>query len=85
MAFHGGEYGHPERLSGLKQAMYVLSRLYDGAPEKSIVESCDKDRQVIEIWIEFLKERNWIIRDSSNTKWELTEDGKNQVTSYFLV
>jgi hypothetical protein len=84
-AFQNGEDSHPERLSGLRQAMYVLSQIQSGTTLDSIVRACDDDRQVIDIWITFLKERDWIVRDVSTDRWALTEKGKTQAKNYFLV
>jgi hypothetical protein len=65
--------------------MYVLSQIQSGTTVDSIVQACDDDRQVIDIWIAFLKERDWIVRDASTDRWVLTEKGISQVKNYFLI
>lgn len=75
----------PKKLSGLKQAMYILDCLHDGLSEGQIIASCDGDGQLVKIWIDFLKDNRWVIKDDANKRWVLTDKGKEQMISYYQV
>jgi hypothetical protein len=47
-------------LSGLKQAFYILKCISDGRTWNDIVEEFDDDEQLVSIWINYLKERNYL-------------------------
>jgi predicted transcriptional regulator len=51
--------------------------------EDQIIAKCDGDSQLVEIWIDFLAENRWIIKDSANKGWVLTDKGKQQMISYY--
>lgn len=63
--------------------MYILDCLHDGLIEDQIITKCDGDSQLVEIWIDFLAENCWIIKDSTNKRWVLTDKGKQQMISYY--
>ena len=48
--------------------MYILDCLHDGLIEDQIIANCDGDSQLVEIWIDFLAENHWIIKDSANKR-----------------
>jgi len=54
-------------------------------PEDKIVEKFDGDAQIVKIWIDFLKDNRWLIKDTVNNKWILTDKGKEQMISYYHV
>ena len=82
-AFQKADDHHPEQLSGLKQAMYVLQQIQSGATYDNIATALENDRQMTEIWISFLKDLNWIVRDETNNRWVLTERGRTRAANYF--
>jgi predicted transcriptional regulator len=53
--------------------------------EDQIIAKCDGDSQLVEIWIDFLTETRWIIKDSANKRWVLTDKGKQQMISYYQI
>ena len=63
--------------------MYILDCLHDGLIEDQIIANCDGDSQLVEIWIDFLAENRWIIKDSANKRWVLTDKGKQQMISHY--
>jgi hypothetical protein len=63
--------------------MYILDCLHDGLMEDQIIAKYDGDSQLVEIWIDFLTETRWIIKDSANKRWVLTDKGKQQMISYY--
>jgi predicted transcriptional regulator len=74
----------PQKLKGLRQAMYVLDCLHEGLGEDSIIDNCDGDSQVVKIWLDFLKDNRWVIRDDNN-RWLLTDKGRRQLASYYQI
>ena len=65
--------------------MYVLDCLHDGLSEDQIVKNCDGDAQIVKIWLDFLKDNRWVIRDETNDSWVLTDRGRQQMESYYQV
>ena len=63
--------------------MYILDCLHDGLMEDQIIAKYDGDSQLVEIWIDFLTETRWIIKDFANKRWVLTDKGKQQMISYY--
>jgi hypothetical protein len=51
--------------------------------EDQIIAKYDGDSQLVEIWIDFLTETRWIIKDFANKRWVLTDKGKQQMISYY--
>jgi hypothetical protein len=47
-------------LSRIKQAIYILRCISDGRTWNDIVEEFDDDEQLVSIWINYLKERNYL-------------------------
>ena len=47
-------------LSRIKQAIYILTCISDGRTWNDIVEDFDDDEQLVSIWINYLKERNYL-------------------------
>ncbi len=52
-------------LSRLRQAFYILKCISDGRTGKEIVEEFDGDEELVSIWINYLKERNYLNTDAS--------------------
>lgn len=47
-------------LSPLRQAFYILKLISEGRGRDEIVEEFDGDEQLVSIWINYLKERNYL-------------------------
>jgi hypothetical protein len=47
-------------LSRIKQAFYILKCISDGRTWNDIVKEFDDDEQLVLIWINYLKERNYL-------------------------
>jgi len=65
--------------------MYILDCLRDGLSEDQIVANCNSDAQLVKIWIDFLKDNRWVIKDDANNRRILTDKGKEQMISYYQV
>jgi predicted transcriptional regulator len=65
--------------------MFILDCLHESMPEDKIVEKFDGDAQIVKIWIDFLKDNRWLIKDTVNNRWILTDKGKEQMISYYHV
>lgn len=65
--------------------MYILDSLHEGTSEDKIVSNFDGDAQIVKIWIDFLKDNRWLIKDEVNNRWVLTDKGKEQMISYYHV
>ncbi len=65
--------------------MYILDCLHDGLSEDQIVANCNSDVQLVKIWIDFLKDNRWVIKDDANNGRILTDKGKEQMISYYQV
>jgi len=63
----------PVRLSGLKQASYVMQSLTEGKSSEEITASLGGDMQLVSMWISFLRHNNWIIADVNG--WAVTTKG----------
>jgi hypothetical protein len=59
----------PDYLSGLTGAIYILKCLSDGLSKDQIISDIfEGDRQLVFIWIEFLKNHHWLEEnENSNT------------------
>jgi hypothetical protein len=67
---------HPNTLSGLELAKFVLIRLVEDQNVKRIAEKFGNDIQFINDIVEFLKDIKWIKQDQINGLYEMTEAGK---------
>jgi predicted transcriptional regulator len=65
--------------------MYILDCLHDGLSEDHIIKNCDGDAQLVKIWMDFLKDNRWVIKDEPNHRWLLTDKGMRQMASYYQV
>ncbi len=57
---------NPVNLRGLKQALFVLQSLEQGKTADQIVDRFDGDRQLVEIWTNFLVHNQWIKLEVNN-------------------
>lgn len=68
----------PTKLSGLKQAAYVLGCLQEGLSEEAIGELLKSDPQLVRMWISFLIHNHWVenfMDDFDKRKWIVTDKG----------
>ncbi len=64
--------------------MYILDCLHDGLSEDQINNNCDGD-QIVKVWIDFLKDISWVLKDESNNRWVRTDKGRQQMISYYHI
>jgi hypothetical protein len=64
-------------LSRIKQAFYILRCISDGRTWNDIVEEFDDDEQLVSIWINYLKERNYL-----NASSEVTDQGHSFLRNF---
>lgn len=65
------------KLGGLKKAMYILQCLYRGQTRKQLVETFDGDEQLVDVWISFLMQYDWIEQQGeSDDRWSVTAKGR---------
>lgn len=64
---------HPERLLGLKQAVFVMKCLVDGHAEKEIANMLGGDKQLVSMWSLFLKHNGWM--EAEIEGWSITTKG----------
>jgi len=64
-------------LSRIKQAIYILRCFSDGRTRNDIVENFDSDEQLVSIWINYLKERNYL-----NASSEVTDEGHSFLRNF---
>jgi hypothetical protein len=63
----------PGRLSGLKQASFVMQCLTEGQSSEEIAASLGGDMQLVAMWISFLRHNHWMIADDKG--WAVTAKG----------
>ncbi len=63
-------------LGGLKKAMYVLRCLDKGQTRKQIVEALNGDEELVDIWISFLMQYDWIEQRNESDEWSVTPKGR---------
>jgi hypothetical protein len=64
----------PVRLAGLKQAVYVMDCLVKGHSEEQIAITLGDDKQLVSMWLLFLKHNHWI--EETMNGWSLTAKGR---------
>jgi hypothetical protein len=63
-------------LGGLKKAMFVLHCLDRGQTRKQIVEALNGDEELLDIWISFLMQYDWIEQHNETDEWSVTPKGR---------
>ena len=63
-------------LGGLKKAMFVFQCLERGQTMKQIVEALNGDEQLVNVWISFLMQYDWIEQHSDSDEWSVTPKGR---------
>lgn len=82
-------------LSGLNKALCILTRIDEGQTTQQLIDSCDGDAKLVDIWINFMIELKWVERKPSSEKQErrlinplssnifqLTAAGRNALKRY---
>jgi hypothetical protein len=65
----------PVRLVGLKQAVYVMDSLAKGHNEEQIAITLGDDKQLVRMWMLFLKHNRWM--EETMSGWSLTAKGRS--------
>ena len=73
-------------LSRIKQAIYILTCISDGRTWNDIVEDFDDDEQLVSIWINYLKERNYLnaflaVTDEGSFLKNFTDSAAGEITT----
>jgi len=63
-------------LGGLKRAVYVLHCLDRGQTRKQIVEALNGDEKLVDVWISFLMQYDWIEQQNESNEWSVTPKGR---------
>lgn len=63
-------------LGGLKKAMYVMKCLDRGQTIKQIVDGSDGDGELVDVWISFLMQYDWIEQKNESDEWSVTSKGR---------
>ena len=63
-------------LGGLKKAMFVLQCLDRGQTRKQIVELLNGDEELLDVWISFLMQYDWIRQEIESDEWSVTPRGR---------
>lgn len=65
-----------EALRGLDQALFVLNCLCNGEIEDDIVLKFNGDKELVNMWVSFLKHNHWLYYDAVKECWAQTGKGK---------
>lgn len=63
-------------LGGLKKALYVLQCLDKGLTRKQIVAAFNGDTNLVDVWISFLMQYDWIEQQDMSDEWSITAKGR---------
>lgn len=63
-------------LGGLKKAMFVLQCLDRGQTRQQIVELLNSDGELVDVWISFLMQYDWIEQENESDEWSVTSKGR---------
>ena len=75
-----GESNDPYKLRGLDQAIYLLVELCGGCEKSDLIGAMHGDKQLVDLWMNFLQHNHWIARGmSSANPWVLTDKGKQWI------
>lgn len=71
---------NPVHLKGLRQALFVLGSLEQGKGSHEIADNFDGDKQLVEIWTNFLIHNHWIEKievDAGGARYLVTDKGRD--------
>ena len=60
----------------LHQAIFILGCLCEGELEDDIMAKFQGDKQLMDMWVIFLKHNHWLFYEAAEERWALTEKGK---------
>jgi predicted transcriptional regulator len=63
-------------LGGLKKAIFVLQCLDRDQTRKQIVEALNGDEKLVDVWISFLMQYDWIEQQNESDEWSVTLKGR---------
>jgi hypothetical protein len=63
-------------LGGLKKAMFVLQCLDRGQSKQQIVELSNGDEELVDVWMSFLMQYDWIEQKNESDEWSVTAKGR---------
>ena len=63
----------PNRLSGLRQAVYVMDCITTGQTREQISKTLGGDTQLVAMWLSFLQHNHWMIEGFDG--WAVTTKG----------
>lgn len=55
--------------------MYVLQCLERGQTRRQIVEALNGDEDLVDVWISFLMQYDWIEQKNESNEWSVTSSG----------
>ena len=71
-----------KKLSGLRQAIYVMKCLDSGEYFEQIIEKFGGDEQLVKLWMSFLLHNKCIQNPAIDHKWLITDKGKRWIEKY---
>lgn len=63
-------------LGGLKTWIYILQCFYKGQSRKQIVKALNGDEELVDVWISFLMQYDWIEQHYESDEWTVTLKGR---------
>jgi len=63
-------------LGGMKTWMYILQCFYKGQSRKQIVKAMNGDGELVDVWISFLMQYDWIEQQNESDEWVVTLKGR---------
>lgn len=63
-------------LGGLSRAMFVLQCLDKGQTRSQVVEALHGDGKLVDAWIFFLMQYDWIVQQNESDRWLVTPRGR---------
>jgi hypothetical protein len=70
-----------DKLSGLKQAIAIATRLSNGEKLSDLIKDAKGDEQIVMIWVNFLRELKWL-EESQDGVLVVTSIGHQGITKY---
>jgi predicted transcriptional regulator len=71
----------PKKLSGLRQAAYIMKCLDNGEYFEEIIQKFEGDEQLVKLWMSFLL-HNKCIENPIDHTWQITDKGKRWIEKY---
>jgi hypothetical protein len=76
---HNNNVVDPSHLHGLEQAIYILEELCGGKEKSVVIGEMHGDKQLVDMWTNFLLHNYWITFDGLAREWVLTDKGKRWI------